>query len=72
MQQYIKQLLSTALVGPGKFRQYDYGLIRNNKKYGSSVPPNYELSKIQVPVSLHYGVNDWLANIKVCMPLRPI
>ncbi|XP_029160355.1 lipase 3-like [Nylanderia fulva] len=48
----------------GKFRQYDYGWVENRKKYGSINPPLYDLSKISVPVSLHYGSNDWLAHVK--------
>ncbi|XP_012214450.1 lipase 3-like [Linepithema humile] len=61
---YTQLINSGTLFGPGKFRQYDHGLIGNMKKYGRPNPPNYDLSKIQVPVSLHYSTNDWLANIK--------
>ncbi|KAK7871600.1 hypothetical protein R5R35_001792 [Gryllus longicercus] len=45
----------------GKFRQYDYGSIKNLKKYGSLKPPAYNLNKITAPVALHYADNDWLA-----------
>ncbi|XP_011176163.1 lipase 3 [Solenopsis invicta] len=47
----------------GKFRQYDYGLAGNLKKYGSIHPPNYNLGKIKLPVVLHYATNDWLAHV---------
>ncbi|XP_029680343.1 lipase 3-like [Formica exsecta] len=60
-----KQIMHYAqLVKSGQFRQYDYGWLDNKRKYGSFSPPIYDLKKIQVPVSLHYSSNDWLANIK--------
>lgn len=43
------------------FRPFDYGKVENLKKYGSSKPPNYDLSNIVVPVTLYYSDNDWLA-----------
>jgi len=52
-------------IAPGKFRRYDYSFINNLLKYGTFDPPKYDLGKIKVPVSLHYGINDWLANVKV-------
>lgn len=48
----------------GKFRQYDYGW-ENIFKYHQFHPPEYNLKKIKVPVLLHYGANDWLANVNV-------
>lgn len=44
----------------GKFQQYNHGIIGNLKKYKRLRPPVYDLSKIRVPVSLHYGQNDAL------------
>lgn len=46
----------------GKFRQFDYGLIRNIIKYKQLTPPNYDLSKVTAPVALHYSDNDWLSH----------
>lgn len=46
----------------GKFRQYDYGVIKNLWKYGSAKPPLYDLSRVKVKVALHYSTNDWLAH----------
>nr|ATU82879.1 secreted Esterase/lipase protein [Pristhesancus plagipennis] len=43
-----------------KFRQFDYG-SDNQKIYGLSDPPDYDLSKIKSPVVLHYADNDWLS-----------
>ncbi|XP_063979678.1 lipase 3-like [Diachasmimorpha longicaudata] len=45
-----------------KFRQYDYGLLKNYWMYGQRSPPAYDLSKVTIPVILAYGLNDWLAD----------
>ncbi|KAG5897708.1 hypothetical protein JTB14_007546 [Gonioctena quinquepunctata] len=47
----------------GFFRQYDYGLMENRKTYNSSTPPSYDLSKVTVPVALHFAKNDWLVAV---------
>ncbi|XP_046666736.1 lipase 1-like [Homalodisca vitripennis] len=44
-----------------QFQRYDYGAERNIILYNSTTPPLYNLSKVSVPVSLHYGDNDLLA-----------
>lgn len=44
------------------FQQYDYGLIKNLVRYGRPIPPEYNLSKVNAPVTLWYGPNDWLAS----------
>lgn len=48
----------------GQFRQYDYGILDNRRKYGTDEPPNYDLSKVDVPVKLLYAENDWLASVE--------
>jgi lysosomal acid lipase/cholesteryl ester hydrolase len=48
-----------------KFRQYDYGFKMNTKFYNSSSPPEYNLSKIDVPIELFWGKNDFLSQRKV-------
>ncbi|XP_033217874.1 lipase 3-like [Belonocnema kinseyi] len=45
-----------------RFRPYDYGMLRNIRIYNSTVPPDYDLSKIEIPIALFYGDNDWLAS----------
>ncbi|XP_034948972.1 uncharacterized protein [Chelonus insularis] len=52
------------LIKSNKFRQYDYGFIENKRKYGRFTPPDYDLSKIKIPVILHYCTNDWLSDVK--------
>ncbi|XP_055375837.1 lipase 1-like [Condylostylus longicornis] len=48
----------------GRFRMYDYGIVKNLVKYGSFKPPSYDLSKVTAPVALHFSKNDWLADTK--------
>lgn len=48
-----------------QFRPYDYGIIRNLRIYNSIVPPDYDLSKIKIPIAFFHGDNDWLANPRV-------
>nr|XP_012138725.1 PREDICTED: lipase 3-like [Megachile rotundata] len=53
----------------GQFRQYDYGAQKNLEIYNCDEAPIYDLSKIETrnlskietPVTLIYGENDWLA-----------
>ncbi|XP_067217198.1 lipase 3-like [Linepithema humile] len=61
---YGQLIRSGLLISPGKFKQYDNGPISNKKEYASLTPPNYDVTKIKVPVALHYSKNDWLANVK--------
>ncbi|KAJ8675732.1 hypothetical protein QAD02_011518 [Eretmocerus hayati] len=51
-------------VKSGKFQYYDYGRKGNILMYNSSTPPEYDLSKVQVPVGLFWAENDWLAGSK--------
>ncbi|KYQ55059.1 Lipase 3 [Trachymyrmex zeteki] len=60
---YAQLIKSGSIITSEKFRQYDYSLITNLIKYGTFRPPKYDLRKIKVPVSLHYGANDWLAHV---------
>lgn len=52
------------LVKSGHFRKFDYGLIGNLLKYHRFTPPDYNLENVQIPVSVYYSQNDWLANVK--------
>lgn len=47
------------------FRQYDYGVIENFARYGSTAPPNYNVSLITAPVASYYASNDLLASVEV-------
>ncbi|XP_029158385.1 lipase 3-like [Nylanderia fulva] len=41
-----------------KFRQYDYGAMKNLIMYKSVEPPEYNLSNIALPMAIYYGNND--------------
>lgn len=48
----------------GYFRQYDYGKSKNKEIYGTPEPPDYDLSRINVPIFLHYSKNDFFAAVE--------
>jgi len=47
-----------------EFRRYDWGPKKNLAKYGSEVPPSYDLTKITSMVYLYAGPADGSANLK--------
>ncbi|XP_074026178.1 gastric triacylglycerol lipase-like isoform X2 [Leptinotarsa decemlineata] len=51
------------LINSGELRHRSFGGSENIKRYGQPVPPNYDVSKIPVPVSLVVGANDWLGTL---------
>ncbi|XP_071566394.1 lipase 3-like [Temnothorax nylanderi] len=42
------------------FRNYDYGIAENYKRYKQKTPPSYDLKKIIAPIILFYATNDML------------
>ncbi|CAI2370347.1 unnamed protein product [Moneuplotes crassus] len=45
-----------------RFQDYDYGKAKNQEKYGSDTPPEYEFSKVSGnKVAMFYGTADLLA-----------
>lgn len=48
----------------GNFRNFDYGPHNNEKIYGSRSPPDYDLSKITLPMHLFWAQNDLLSSEK--------
>lgn len=50
------------LVASQKFRRFDFGDEGNMITYGQSAPPDYDLSKVTVPVVLFYSPKDWLSD----------
>ncbi|XP_014213302.1 lipase 3-like [Copidosoma floridanum] len=42
-----------------ELRKFDYGAENNLLMYNSSVPPNYDISQIRVPVAVFWSENDW-------------
>ncbi|XP_067206779.1 lipase 3-like [Linepithema humile] len=57
-------------INSGKFRAYDYGRQKNMQIYNATVPPDYDLSRITVPIALIHGNNDWIVNEKDVKKLR--
>lgn len=49
-----------------KLRKFDYGMETNLKVYNNSEPPDYDLSKLEVPVAVFWSENDWLVGSEVC------
>jgi len=48
------------LINSERFQKYDYGAYGNFKRYKSTVPPEYDLSKTYVPTFVMSGVRDTL------------
>ncbi|CAD7078759.1 unnamed protein product [Hermetia illucens] len=48
------------LIQSGRFCEYDYGPQINEERYGTKIPPKYDLSKVTAPVALYYSENDYL------------
>lgn len=48
----------------GDFRQFDLGAKRNLAKYGQAQPPAYNLSRVDFPVAISVGENDWLDSME--------
>lgn len=46
------------------FRRFDYGEKGNIEAYGSSTPPDYNLSEIETPICIMYGNSDQVVNPK--------
>lgn len=54
-----------------EFRRFDHGSETENlRAYNSTVPPYYDLSKLNVPVAVFWSNNDWLVTEKVCDQLK--
>ncbi|XP_049703570.2 lipase 3 [Helicoverpa armigera] len=52
------------LVHSERFCRYDYDVVENLRRYESLTPPDYDLSKVTVPVILFYSCKDWLSDPK--------
>ncbi|KAK1117491.1 hypothetical protein K0M31_016524 [Melipona bicolor] len=55
------------VVQSSKFRKFDYGFVGNIEKYGKIQPPDYNLGNVTLPVYLHYGANDVIIDVQVCI-----
>ncbi|CAB0035916.1 unnamed protein product, partial [Trichogramma brassicae] len=43
-----------------EFSKFDYEPAKNKEVYGTTRPPKYDLSKVQVPSAVFWSKNDWL------------
>uniref|UniRef100_A0A182YPP6 AB hydrolase-1 domain-containing protein n=1 Tax=Anopheles stephensi TaxID=30069 RepID=A0A182YPP6_ANOST len=58
---HVGQLMQTK-----RFQQFDYrNYMLNTQKYGQAKPPEYNLSRVLLPVSLFHGTNDFITSTKV-------
>lgn len=48
----------------GRFQHFDYGYYKNIEKYGSLQPPQYDLSKITLNITLFWAENDLLSSAR--------
>ncbi|XP_021753416.1 triacylglycerol lipase 1-like isoform X1 [Chenopodium quinoa] len=53
------------MIRQGTFAQYDYGMLKNLRLYGSLKPPRFDLSLVpkSLPLWMAYGGNDALADV---------
>lgn len=49
----------------GHFQQYDYGKTKNLEIYNQTTPPDYDITKINIPNVIFYAEADWYADTKV-------
>lgn len=47
-----------------RFQRWDYGADENNKRYGQPTAPDYDLSKIEVPLAIAHGDVDQLSDLQ--------
>lgn len=52
------------LVQSGGFHRFDFGPEGNIQKYGSVLPPVYNLSNIEVPIVIFYSENESFSDVK--------
>ncbi|TGZ48458.1 hypothetical protein DBV15_11536 [Temnothorax longispinosus] len=52
------------------FRNYDYGIAENYKRYKQKTPPSYDLKKIIAPIIIFYSTNDMIVTEEVTVTLK--
>ncbi|XP_053678646.1 lipase 1-like [Anopheles nili] len=63
---HIGQLMQTK-----KFQQFDYrNYFTNMQKYNQGKPPEYNLSRVLLPVSLFHGTKDFITSTKDALRLK--
>ncbi|KAL3875548.1 hypothetical protein ACJMK2_033489 [Sinanodonta woodiana] len=60
-------------VNSGLFHKFDYGSEKENMRhYNQTVPPLYDVRKIETPIAFFTGTEDWLSDITDVGMLRPL
>uniref|UniRef100_A0A182NPN3 Lipase n=1 Tax=Anopheles dirus TaxID=7168 RepID=A0A182NPN3_9DIPT len=63
---HLGQLMQTK-----RFQQFDYrNYVTNTQKYGQAKPPEYNLSRVLLPVSLFHGTRDFITSTKDARRLK--
>lgn len=52
------------LVNSHRFCKYDHGYLENWKRYGTIIPPNYNLGIIKTPIYMYYSFGDWYSDYR--------
>lgn len=50
-------------VRTGNFQRWDFGLLGNREVYGTLRPPRFDLSQIDIDITIHYAVADTLIGV---------
>lgn len=59
------------LIRDGGFRQFDYENEKiNQKMYGSNTPPDYNLTRITVPINFYHSKDDVTASFENVIQLK--
>lgn len=51
------------LINSNRFGQFDYGSAGNREMYGMTIPPDYDLDNVKVPIYLYYGTQDGIVSV---------
>lgn len=63
------------LIDSGQFRRYDEGKTGNIRRYGTTIPPKYDVSHMTSPVLIVSAENDWLStqeDVKILKSRLPL
>lgn len=54
-----------------RFQKFDFGSTENLEVYGSSTPPEYNLTNVKTKIHIIYGTHDYLVLQKVKLDHLP-
>lgn len=53
------------LIRNKRFRMFDYGPVKNKRIYGRSVPLEYNLKNVKIPITIMRPISDPLSDTQV-------